>query len=125
MILDSFAAVDSALTHYQDPTAIRSSTRFDGNGGPSDPSRFPFPPALLDRLEERSELRCRVRVLQPEEQQVIARWYFAGERPEVIAHALGRSVRHVYRLRSRAIGQLVDLGNDDEFADADVSEFVG
>ena len=125
MILDSFAAVDSALCHYQDPTAIRSSTRFDGNGGPSDPSRFPFPPALLDRLDERAELRYRVRLLAPEEQQVIARWYFSGDRPEAIARAIGRSVRHVYRVRSRAIGRLVDLSNDDEFADADVSEFVG
>ena len=63
-------------------------------------------------------------MLGSEEQEVIARWYFGGQRPDAIAAAIGRSVRHVYRVRGRAIGRLVDLGCDDEFADADVSEFV-
>jgi DNA-directed RNA polymerase specialized sigma24 family protein len=124
-VLGSFAEVDEALSCFQDIATLRSSCRFDGRGGGgSDPSRFSFPPALLDRLEERDELGRRIRHLPHEEQVVIARWYFAGDRPEAIARFLHRSVRHVYRVRSRAVGRLVDLGCADEFADADVSEFV-
>jgi len=54
----------------------------------------------------------------------VLRWYVEGAKPEAIARHLGRSVRHVYRVRARAVERLVDLGRDDEFADADVAEFT-
>jgi DNA-directed RNA polymerase specialized sigma24 family protein len=122
-MLDSFASVERALARYTDPLQPRSgsiSTVPTVKPG----GRFPFHPALLDGLEERTELRRRMLWLQVEEAVVLVRWYVEGARPEAIARDLGRSVRHVYRYRVAAIERLVALGTADEFADADLSEFA-
>lgn len=123
-MLETFPAVERALRTFTDPYQPRSSWVTTIPRGRSGGDRFPFGPALLDRLDERTELRARIAWLAPEARVVLARWYIEGARPEVIARDLRRSVRHVYRVRARAVEQLVALGRDDEFADADVAEFA-
>ena len=123
-MLDSFAAVERALAHYTDclqphTTSVSALSRH-GSGG----ERFPFHPALLDDLEERTELRRRMAWLDHEEAVVLVRWYVEGATPETIARHLARSVRHVYRCRVAGIERLVALGSADDLDDADVSEFV-
>ncbi len=100
MKLDSCSAVEHALTRYGDRLRI-----VDGLGHPT-------------------ELRWRMARLSREEVVVLVRWYLEGVRPEVIARDLARSVRHVYRCRTAAIERLVALGQGDDLADADLSEFV-
>jgi hypothetical protein len=123
-VLDSFASVERALARYSDPLQPRSGSVGVGPATKPSGDRFPFHPALLDGLEERAELRRRMVWLDNEEAVVLVRWYVEGAHPDVIARELGRSVRHVYRHRVTAIECLVSLGMSDEFADADVSEFV-
>jgi hypothetical protein len=123
-MLDTFASVERALTRYTDVLQPRTSSVSTLSRTSAGGDRFPFHPGLLDDLEERSELRRRLRWLEDEEALVLLRWYIEGARPELIAGALRRSVRHVYRRRVSAIERIVALGSADEFADADLAEFV-
>ncbi len=123
-MLTSYPVVEDALWHYADAYQPRSSSITSIPSGRITGERLPFRAAFLDRLEERAELRNRLALLDPEERTVVLRWYVEGARPELIARGLGRSVRHVYRVRSRAVERLADLGRDDEFADVDVAEFA-
>lgn len=123
-LLDSYPAVEDALWRYADAYQVRTATVTTIPSGRASGDRLPFRAAFLDRLDERSELKARLAWLDREEQIVVLRWYVEGAKPEAIARDLGRSVRHVYRLRARAVERLVDLGRDDEFADADVAEFT-
>jgi DNA-directed RNA polymerase specialized sigma24 family protein len=124
MMLDCFSSVERALTRYTDPLQPRSGSVSVVPSTKPSGDRFPFHPALLDGLEERTELRRRMAWLGAEEATVLVRWYIEGARPEKIAGDLGRSVRHVYRYRVAGIERLVSLGRADEFEDADLAEFV-
>jgi len=123
-MLDTFATVERALQCFCDPYQPRTGSITTVPQGRAGADRFPFGPALLDRLDERSELRTRITWLDPEARIVLARWYLEGARPETIAKGLHRSVRHVYRVRTRAVEQIVAMGCADEFDDADVAEFA-
>ena len=123
-MLDSFGAVEEALRCFADPYQPRTSWITTIPRGRAGADRFPFGPALLDRLEERTELRARMAWLDQEAKVVLARWYLEGARPETIAKDLRRSVRHIYRVRARAVEQIVAMGRADEFDDADVAEFA-
>jgi hypothetical protein len=122
-MLDTYADVERALSRYNDiarpcggsvVTIPRHSSGF----------RFPFPPALLDDLEARSELEARVRCLDQRSRYVLVCWYIEGATADVIARRLRCSQRHVHRIRVSAVEQLVALGCNDEFGDADVAEFT-
>lgn len=99
-MLDSFGAVERALTRCGDPLQ------------------------LVEGSDDRAELRRRMAWLSHEEVVVVVRWYLERAHPEVIARDLARSVRHVYRCRTDAIERLVALGQGDDPADADLSDFV-
>lgn len=124
-MLDTFGSVERALRRYTDPLQPRtgSCTAIPRSGGSSG-SGAVFHPALLDDLEERTELRRRMAWLGREEAVVLFRWYVEGAKPQAIADGLGRSLRHVYRRRIAGIESLLALGRSDSFEDADVAEFV-
>jgi hypothetical protein len=125
-MLDTFPSVERALCRYTDclqPRTGSVSVLSRSGGGGSGGSGSPFHPSLLDDLEERDELRRRIAWLPDEEAVVLFRWYIEAAKPEVIAAALGRSPRHVYRRRTSAVAAIVALGRRDDFEDADVSEF--
>lgn len=124
-MLDTFSSVERALVHYGDAYQPRTAS-VSVLGLPQKPSgdRLPFHPSFLNKLEERAELRRRMACLDPEEVLILVRWYVEGTRPEAIAKSLDRSVRHVYRRRVSGVEHLVALGAADEFADADLAEFV-
>jgi DNA-directed RNA polymerase specialized sigma24 family protein len=124
-MLETFPEVERALRRYTDAFQPRSTSMLTGiAGGKSGGDRFPFAAALLDELELRKELKSRMSLLTPEENYVLVRWYVEACSAQRIAADLGRSVRHVYRLRTKAIEHIVNLGRADEFADADVAEFA-
>lgn len=122
-MLDTFDAVERALRHYTDAVQVRSSSIMS-TGGTGGGDRFPFHPSLLDGVEERAELGRRMRWLEPEERAVLVGWYVEALSASALARRLGRSVRHVYRLRRNAIDYLVSMAAASEFEDVDVAEFA-
>jgi hypothetical protein len=94
--LDSFSAVEHALTRYGDHLRF-----VDGVGHPA-------------------ELRWRMARLSREEVVVLVRWYLERARPEIIAHDLARSTLHVCRCRAEAIERLAALAQ----VEADPAEFT-
>jgi DNA-directed RNA polymerase specialized sigma24 family protein len=123
-MLTTFASVERALVRYTDYLQPRTSSVTALGGGKGSGPGDPFHPALLEGLEERSELARRMAWLDREEAVVLFRWYVEGAKPTVIAAGLGRSLRHVYRRRSSGIEAIVALGRSETFEDADVDEFA-
>lgn len=122
-MLSSFTEVEWALRRYNDGYQPRTSFIMQTPSGKGGGDRFPFRPALIDRLDERAELRSRMALLAHEEREVLLRWYVEGASVSSIAAVMGRSTRHVYRLRNHGIEGIVALGTPDEFADVDLAEF--
>jgi hypothetical protein len=123
-VLSNFADVERALIHYTDYLQPRTGSVTGRGRGPGAGPGDPLHPALLARLEERSELSRRMAWLDREGAVILFRWYVEGAKPTVIAAALGRSLRYVYRRRNSAIEAIVALGRTETFGDADVDEFV-
>jgi DNA-directed RNA polymerase specialized sigma24 family protein len=123
-MLETTMAVERALRRYTDPFQPKTSSVTTLGGRPGSFQASPFHPGLLDDLDERAELRRRMAWLPDEEAIVLVRWYVEGARPEVIAEALGCSVRHVYRRRATGLAAVVEMGCRYVFADADVAEFA-
>jgi hypothetical protein len=123
-MLATYASVEHALRHYTDYFQPRTGSVTSLGGGKVSGVGHPIHPALLESLEERTELCRRMAWLDREEAVILVRWYVEGAKPCVIAEGLGRSLRHVYRRRYSGVSTLVALGCSDDFDDADVSEFV-
>jgi DNA-directed RNA polymerase specialized sigma24 family protein len=122
-VLSAFTEVEWALRRYTDAYQPRTASIMQTPTGKGGSDRFPFRPALIDRLDERTELRARMALLTHEEREVLLRWYVEGASVQSIAQTMGRSTRHVYRLRTHAIEAIIALGAHDEFADVDLAEF--
>lgn len=69
-----------------------------------------FRPGLLENLDERTELRWRMRFLADRDRQLLFLWYVTQLPVDDIAAALGISRRQCYRRRAAAIKALVDAG---------------
>jgi DNA-directed RNA polymerase specialized sigma subunit len=64
---------------------------------------------LLDRLDERAELRRRMQVLGESDRRLLYLWYVAQLPAASIARTLGISRRQCFRRRSSAIRRIVDF----------------
>lgn len=79
-----------------------------------DPSADPFYPGFLSGLERREELIRLLRGLDERSQRLLFLW-FVGERPVTeIAAALGISRVHCYRLRDKALDQMIEASRGTE-----------
>lgn len=123
-MLASVGEVERALWRYTDHLQIRSGSTLGVGSGRPDGTGPAINRALLDEFDVRQELHARLSWLEEVDREVLFRWYVAGDPPQVIARTLRQSPRHVYRLRAAALRKVVALGQTNEFADADVSEFA-
>jgi DNA-directed RNA polymerase specialized sigma subunit len=67
---------------------------------------------LLDRLDERAELRYRMRLLEDRDRQLLYLWYVVQLPVREIANALGISRRQCFRRRASAIRSIVGSGDE-------------
>lgn len=65
---------------------------------------------LLDRLDERDELRRRMKVLGETDRRLLYLWYVVQLPAREIAQALGISRRQCFRRRASAIRCIVEFG---------------
>lgn len=65
---------------------------------------------LLDRLDERTELRRRMQLLDETDRRLLYLWYVVQLPAKEIAQALGISRRQCFRRRASAIRSIVEEG---------------
>lgn len=111
-LLDSPDLVVRALLTYTDwwqpaTGSILTVARSGGEAGDG------FRSGLIDSLDVRDELRRRVGMLPERDRQLLFLWYVAQLPVEEIARAVGVSRRHCFRVRSKAIRMIVELGDAD------------
>ncbi len=80
-------------------------------GGARDPEEEPFGPGFLTRFEERTEVDRLLQDLDPRDRQLLTLWYVEGHPVTTIARRLGISRVHCYRLRDRALRQMVEASS--------------
>jgi DNA-directed RNA polymerase specialized sigma subunit len=66
---------------------------------------------LLDRLDERAELRRRMQDLREADRRLLYLWYVAQLPATRIAQLLGISRRQCFRRRASAIQRIVEVGD--------------
>ena len=69
-----------------------------------------IPAGLLETLDERTELRRRMQLIEAKDRDLLFLWYLRQLLAKDIARALGISRRQCFRRRARAIRRLVELG---------------
>lgn len=79
---------------------------------PRDPSRDPFQPGLLDRIEERAELHRRLAHLEPRDREILFHFYVSSLPASEVAERTGLSIRQCFRRRNRALDELLAVGQD-------------
>lgn len=67
---------------------------------------------LLERLDERSELRLRMRFLDESDRRLLYLWYVAQLPATEIAEQLGISRRQCFRRRASAVRRIVEGENE-------------
>jgi DNA-directed RNA polymerase specialized sigma24 family protein len=116
-MLETPAGVIHALMTYTDwwqPTTT-SVMRFSGvrrRSGEYDG----FREGLLDTLDERTEICRRMSLLSDRERRLLFLWYVVQSPVSEIARDLCVSARQCFRIRSRSIRTLVELGRPEEAA---------
>lgn len=101
MILALMRFVEPPSHHRGDVTPVRRKSSVATLG---------FAPSRLDGMELRSVLARRFKALGPRERLILFRWYVEGASPAQIALEVGVSRVHCYRLRNRALDQLLSEG---------------
>jgi DNA-directed RNA polymerase specialized sigma subunit len=87
----------STSSIYEVGAARRSSSFTDG-----------IRSGLLDRLDERAELRRRMRLVSDNDRQVLYLWYVVQLPVSEISRSLGISRRQCFRRRAAAVRRIVD-----------------
>ncbi len=112
-MLDSPRSVVAALLTYTDWWYPSSSSVVQvGAARRSSGFNDGFRPGLLETLDERTELRRRMRAVNDRERQVLFLWYVKQLEVREIARAVHVSRRQCFRLRAAAIRRIVDAGDD-------------
>lgn len=75
---------------------------------------------LLDTLPERDELRRRMRQVKERDRRLLYMWYLRQLPAHEIARELRISRRQCFRRRAAAIRRIVELGQDDRSAVAEM-----
>lgn len=71
---------------------------------------------LLETVEERSELCCRVARLPERDRRILFMWYVRQMHVDDVADDLGISRRQCFRRRKQAIDKIVEMGRRTEAA---------
>lgn len=77
-----------------------------------DPTGEPFRPGFLKSMERRSELMHLLRRLDQRSQRLLLLWFAQGRPAIEIASQLGISRVHCYRLRNKALDEMLQASEE-------------
>ncbi len=91
---------------------IRSNYVIVGKAKTKDPSkREPFAPGFLSSIDCKREVLKGLKEMDNRQKQILLLYYSFSKPPDDIAKTLDISVRHLYRLKKKALDDLTDLCN--------------
>jgi RNA polymerase sigma factor (sigma-70 family) len=102
--------VISALENVQDQPGPSSRSLLLVDRTPRDPDGDPFRPGFLSALEVRDQLTDLLRTLADRSRRLLVLWYVQGRPATEIARDLGISRVHCYRLRNKALDEIIEAG---------------
>lgn len=97
-----------ALKAYRDYYDPRSRSVLATSSRSTDIDRDPFGRGFLDSIETRTELLCRLSTLDERERSILMLWYVLDLPVKEVCERLSLSRSHAYRLRDRALLELLD-----------------
>ena len=91
---------------------LKSNCVIVGKAKKRDPSRRePFAPGFLSSIDRKKEILKGLKKLDNRQRQILLLYYSLSKAPNDIAKILDISVRHLYRLKKKALDDLIDLCN--------------
>ena len=75
-------------------------------------SREPFRQGFLSSIEKRSELLKRLNKLDKREKTILLLFYTFSKPINYIGHALRLSCRHCYRIKKKALQNIMNMGEE-------------
>lgn len=97
-----------ALKAYRDYYDPRSRSVLPTSRSSRDIDADPFGRGFLDSIEKRTELLCRLSTLDERERNILMLWYVLDLPVKDVCERLSLSRSHAYRLRDRALLELLD-----------------
>jgi len=89
---------------------IKSNSIITIKGGVSDPSgREPFAPGFLSSIDCKRKILKGLKEMDSRRREILLLYYSFSKPPDDIAKILNISVRHLYRLKKKALDELTDL----------------
>ena len=111
-MLKTSKEIIQTLMTLNDYYHIRSNHVIAGKAKAKDPSqREPFAPGFLSSIDCRKEILKGLKELDNRQRQILVLYYSFSKAPDDIAKNLNMSVRHLYRLKKKALDDLTDLCN--------------
>lgn len=91
---------------------IKSNYVIAGKAKAKDPSgREPFAPGFLSSIDCKKEILKGLKKMDNRQRQILLLYYSFSKPPDDIVKILNISVRHLYRLKKKALDDLTDLCN--------------
>jgi len=102
----------SALEAMQEISAPNSHSLITVGGSRRGSLGDPFRPGFLAALEVRTELVRLLRLLDERSRRLLLLWFVQGRPVVEIANELGISRVHCYRLRNKALAELLEAASE-------------
>ena len=91
---------------------LKSNYVIVGKAKTKDPARRePFAPGFLSSIDCKKEILKRLKEMDNRQRQILILYYSFSKSPDDIVKILNISVRHLYRLKKKALNDLTDLCN--------------
>jgi len=117
-MFESIGQVVKALKAYRDYYEPKSSSVLLASNKTTDVDADPFRRGFLDSVDLRAELLHRLSALDERERAVLMQWYILDLPVRAVCERLSLSRSHCYRLRDRALTQMLDQVQELELAEA-------
>lgn len=107
-MLETVGEVAGALKAFGDFYHPKTNSILMTSGSPRDPHGDPFRRGFIDSLEIRTELLRRLAKLEERDRNLVMLWYVSDVPAAELCGRIGVSRATLYRMRDRALQQMVE-----------------